>query len=1094
MRTPVEPRIEFDSKLAPYLRLHAPGRAALATEVEESERRPEALTQTRTRQLPVDWDALLAQSRLGAATEIEVFRQEFEASWGARSNPADLMQQYVVPATGLVAAYRRQDGQRPKVEDVPANAVVLRLGRGGNTRYWLVGGDADNPVTIEDFEDYEAGWQRVVRLTTVFPKTDYPSFELTLSSPPKAAGLQQASVVDVRRPLPIDLPGFPLPQPGWELPIPDLRPLPTLYPVSDSYPAAEARHRLESSWTDVATAEILKRVVEAATKDSHQRLDEIDGAALHRAVLGTSTEALQALEASKLSSVPEGAWLFRLRDRVYWVRPKAGQSLPAPDTPEGYNKIWAQIDSIELVKAAGDGAPFSHQFLCPLHLETILAQFEAIDAEEPMAAGFAALGEKLRDRLGEYVSIEDLPDAEIERLTLRYRTLKLRARELAEAKRSLQRQAAQLGYHLALIDGTLPDGRTKGAKGRLYRSSYFWRHYSRLEPYTVEIVRRVGPFRFRVKITRYRPRIISERLLQYEEVPLERAQWEVAQERLAQAGFMPILLDLGPSGYQSADGMRLEDLMEQLDQDEALRQRVALFLPRYQQKLTLGLVKTEYLVVLRPLPGMLPIALPGAYLEESTSYRLSWRGVEIGELLTSVPLAPGESRKIEIAQEYQRSVERVQSVTTALDVSASQSWELSDAIEQTSRRETENSSSSNWNAQASGSYLGFSAGGGGGGSRSSTVRELAQTVRKTASRAARELRQSFRQEVKTSTTDKVSLSSEERTASTVTNINQGATLNIFFYRTQNVFEGALYLEQGRLLLQRSIEMVAGTGIRDYLSFSFAEIGEFIEALLRDPLFAKHVDLHQPWTARRVLLRAAIQPLLSEYVDLAPSAPEFGNLEQKERERLAERASRGLSANAMRFTAALERVEIEYLMNGTLPEAENADRTDEDRYRQELELCSSLLRKLELTNLPIDRHPLIAPSRAIYADACLGQQPATEPYSEWMRSTEVRAREAQVALVQAQARRIDRGVPDSPTELTSPRILRVQPGEDAQSWLIELNAPLPAGQWALALPDGRMLMLEQIPAGRCSIPVRLADGETPAQWSLHDEANQRVIGF
>lgn len=1098
MRTEREPRIQMDPKLTPYLRIHAPGQAASATEAGDTERRPEALTQTRTRPLPVDWDLLLAHSRLGAATEIEVFRQELEASWGLNTDPAKLMARYLVPSTDLVATFRNGASTKPRTEDVPANAVVLKLGRGGGTQYWLDSAKEEMPLTVTDFADYEAGWRRVDRVVTVFPKSSIVQPPLSLELPLDVSTWNLKSVGELQRlPLPIDLPNFPRPTVGVPLPIPNLRPFPLWSPISDVYTAAEARARLEASWTTDASAEVLRAIVKRATNGSHQRLDALDGAALHRAVLGETQDTLLALETAKLVPVPDGAWLLQLRDRIYWARPKVGATLTALDTPDGYQRAWAEIEAIELVKAANRDAPFSHQFLCPMHLENIVAQFESVDAEEPMAAGFAALGDTLKDHLGDSLKIDTVADAEIERLTQRYRTLKLRARELAEAKRSLQRQAAQLGYHLAIVDGVLPDGRTPGLKGRLYRSSYYWVYYSLLEPYTVEIVQHIGFLRFTFRVVRYRTRIVQTRLQVFEEVPLGRAQWEIAQERLAQSGFISVMLELGPSGYVSADGMRLEDLMEQLDQDEALRQRIALFLPRYQQKLTLGLVKTEYLVVLRPLPGMLPIALPGAYLEETTSYRLGWRGVELGELLTSVPLAPGESRRIEISQQFQHKVERVQSVTTALDVSATQSWELSDAIEQTNRRESENSSSSNWNAQASGSFFGISAGGGGGGNRSSTVRELAESVRKTATKAARELRQSFRQEVKTSTTDSILLSGEERTASTVTNINQGATLNIFFYRTQNVFEGGLYLEQGRLLLQRSIEMVAGTGVRDYLSFSLAEIGEFIESLLRDPLFAKHIDLQQPWLARRVLLRATIQPLLAEYVDLSPGAKALSELTDSERERLAQRASRGQATVAMCFAQTLERPEIEYLMQGSLalPDEEEADQSPESMYLRELALCASLLRKLQMTNLPIDRHSLVAPSRAIYADACLGQQPATEPYSEWMRAVEVNTEEAQVDLLRARARNLDRGSGAlDGTLLARPRILRVHQGGNDGQWTIELDSPLPSGRWQLVSDSGPPVALDAAAAGRTSLLVTLPTNAPPGRVRLQETVHGDLIDF
>jgi hypothetical protein len=1086
--------------LSDYVTVRGPGETPQLPSDVDGERRPGALTTTRTRLLPLDWPSLLAAGSISVATEIEVFRQEFERSLGMDEPLASRLVRHWIPP-GELAHYTEVEvtggrfGERPKVTQtaLPPAALVLSHGTKRGVGYWLRPRDGAVLGADNFAADYNSAWAAVLEVVTVLDKNEVGSRGSRVADRIE----DYFNNVVIRPPFPSD------PGPIYEQPIfrslghgvrgaptasrkidpRPILPLPWDNPVPESerLPPADARRELEASWHSELTLERLQPVLFRTDADTWYALDRAAfiAAGEYRYFYGLK-DAWN--EAAHMVAVPAASWILRLRGRHYVVHARGA----AIDfyTTAGYEQAWSAIERLEQVTKR-DLPSFTHAFEAPLHLENIVREYAGLRADLGFAKRLSDLADKLSEA-DQLKAIGDVSDEVIARFAERYRLLKLRAHELRERIRLLQTRAAQLGYHLAVGDldkdpaagapATLPNG-SAGLDGSLYQQSFYWTTYSTLEPYVIEIVFWIhGVVRVVRHETRYRVVYRQRQIESWQRLPLEQPAWVVARDKAAAAGLESFIFDLSAGGLVSDRGMSLSQVMELCDQDEGFRRRVALFIPQYEDRFTRGLVKTGYDVVLRPEPGYVPVALPGVHLREETSYRLAWRGVEIGELLATIPLAPGESRRIDLARQFSRYVERTESVTTALDVTATSSYEITDAIEDTHRREREQMNTSNWNASAkvSGMLDGItgSVSGGGGGSSSETTKDYAQQIRRTASKAARELRQSQKQEVRTTSTERIELRNEEKTSSTVTNINQGRTLNLFFHQLNNVFEGGLFLEDVRFLFTPSVEAVANTRIRDTRTFRLREVGAFVEAFAADALFVRYVAAGKRSRMKRLLLRAAVGPILSEYLELDPAAL-GGKLAPEQVDRLQERQL-ATAVDGYRLQGSLSEEARAYLLAGELPTpaAEPAKPAgtagpdmDEVAYRLELAIVEGIFDRLVTTNLAIEPHVLVVPSKATYVDSVLGVNPATEPYSEEMRVEEAanrrgeaRLKHAQALLLEAQAFRLSMGgTTDGRTyPLAEPAILAVELHPDKRRLEVRLSAPLPAVMWefeteSLSLP-------------------------------------------
>ena len=411
-------------------------------------------------------------------------------------------------------------------------------------------------------------------------------------------------------------------------------------------------------------------------------------------------------------------------------------------------------------------------------------------------------------------AIETMTPQEVESRLAQFLSLNARHENVERALKSLQERALALDVYLALdkippkeLSGLEVPGFPSPEQKELDVGSLYRFRRRRYEEVVVRTTRNTyRSWRLSVLRSRYwshttqesffhsRVNSVERRLVRYitewEKLRLDLEPEEIRRAQLEERGFECYLFDLTDDGYISQDGESLESIMRRCDLDERFRQRCAVFLPGYEQKLTEGTIKTKYLIILAPLPGLDIVSLPEIYLEEQLAYRADWAGSEVGEILHSMSLAPGEKRQVSVSRQFKRETSESRSITSVLDVTRKDSIDLSTSMENTAERERSDTRTKKWNAKASGGFLGFSASAGGGGSKSMTAKQFARHVQSIATKASHSLEKNTRQEISESRTVNTSFESAESTVGTVENINQGRSLNLMFHRLNNVFRAA----------------------------------------------------------------------------------------------------------------------------------------------------------------------------------------------------------------------------------------------------------------------------------------------------------------
>ncbi|HEX8255293.1 MAG TPA: hypothetical protein VF846_19290 [Thermoanaerobaculia bacterium] len=1043
----VSPAVEA---LADALRIHPPNAPRRGLDL-DADRAPALLSFARHRAIELPWESLVPPpvSRRSSVAA-EALRASIENSWGVQRGAADVwpvIQNFVLTANeGESKFVARWFVQRTypnilgiKDEVVPAGAVVLS-DRAGRRFYWLR--SDEGPL---DFQNaYDAAWEAASSAVRVFPSTDLPEpptgppfIELALP----ASSFDWASVLK---------PGSPWPQPTKPIKVP---PIATAH---GSYAAdVEAvRTELEASWGLGIPAAILAKQVSRAAGQDLVRLDE----ARLRTLVPVSGKSAATVEANAVIPLADQEWVIAADGRFYHVVFRSGVNPGAVDLtdPVQYRRAWdEQIERLEQV-GRRTALPFSHFESVDLRPQVILEEYKRFDLERDLASKFSLVGDAVGKRISDSV---ELSVAELDVLAEKYRSIKARMNWVDASRLTLKERASRLGYVLPLApneefrERPNPANNEPLAPGKLYQRFVNYGSYVVSETFLKYELAIFGHLLFREYETRQYT--VYRHFLDAVEIKPEREPWVTKMAELTALGFECHRFALADAGYVSDEGVPLVQMMRRAQRDEEYRRRLAVFIPVYEQRLSQGLVQVSWDVIVRPMPGYAPAVFPSLYVEEALSYRTQWRGVEAGELLHSVPLAPGEERTVSISRSIKQTTERVDSIVSVLDVTQAQSFELNDAMENVARRENTSTTSSNWNVNAGGSFGPFSASGGGGGSTTQTSKDFAESVRRTATKAARELKAQNRQEVRSSTTTSTAVTSEESTTSRISNINQGRTLNLLFYELNNVFDAGVFLDDLEFVYTPSVPLIAGTRLLNPTKMRFGDLRAIVDAIGSDPAFFATVPADRE-AVRRAALDRVMETILSEYV--APPA------EDKSVTRLSTtRSSHALQMEAMPQLFSAEAAD-------KTEEAENGEAA-EPTLDEEIGKALQILARMTRTNAPIVPHTLVTPAPAVYVDAVVGAMPATEPYSDEMRNRELALRTAQA---------LDRA---ADAELKHARALALLHGHSADEGRYELKAPvilgvtikkreltvtlseeLPPGSWTAVVNDTEALAIPPASSG------------------------------
>lgn len=593
--------------------------------------------------------------------------------------------------------------------------------------------------------------------------------------------------------------------------------------------------------------------------------------------------------------------------------------------------------------------------------------------------------------------------------------------------------------------------------------------------------RRAPPSYTRRKVIKY---------TDYELMNFHEAPHLVQYGKLVDEGKTVHLLTMVGEGYVSESGDSLETILMNLQLFPERKSNTVLFLPHHDGLLSGEKSLRGYYIIYRPQAGHKIAAPPTIAFEEKLSYRMKWLGVELGELLHSINLAPGESRTVTINRSYERRSETINEIISEGQISTEYSQEFTSSFEQTLNQEITTEKKSNWSANASGSYGGFSGGASGGGSSSKSVKDFSETVNRSAQKAASKVTTNNSQKVSSKSTNAITISSDESSVSTLVNINQGRSLNALFYSLYNIYEAHLYLDELKLIVDSGQELIAGTGITAKRVYSLEDLESALLFFFSDHYWFKHLGVRPEACAIQVIQKL-LTYLREEY--------SITNADRSSKENsifsYPFEANGAIEKRIQKLETKLAKVSNK--SDTTEPESDTEE-ANKDVKRvlfselEELDLYSELYTKFvtswKQTKGPITSECLLRlPSAAIHQDAFLGVNRATEPYSERMREAEYLHRmeevdnlAAETDKTQALAGSIRRGHRQllATYPLAEPRIMQmVMTGTVAT---ITLTNPLPEGRWIVESSDGTGTV-DTTQIGKAQFVVTLNKAASSEKW-------------
>lgn len=653
---------------------------------------------------------------------------------------------------------------------------------------------------------------------------------------------------------------------------------------------------------------------------------------------------------------------------------------------------------------------------------------------------------------------------EIENLQRRVLRLQIGEQDAQRAIERLVSQAASLGFVLLPEGGKVPapelgEGKKRDVDAGLYQE------YTRTARWTTtyKVRKKIVSGWWIFKTTRIeefdRTKTHEQQVLAYKRVDTSKDLLSETRQDLAAKGMEVFVFDRSPDGFVTVDGTPLRRVMDRCDFDEEFRRHCAVLLPVYEHSLLGDRMVAKYSVFKRPLPGILPTMLPRLALEETLSYRISWREMQLGELINSINLAPGEERQVTMTKSFKHETTVSRSTTSVFDISQSESTDLATEMENQTRQESQQSTNFQSTATASGSYGPFSASATASGGTTRSLNEVSQAISKVARKAARSVSQQNREEVSSSSTARTEITKTDETKATLTNINQGRSLNLMFYRVNNKFSGGLFLDDLGFSVIPGVELIAGSGVHDSRGYGLQELPRLLDEFDDEQLpFDLKSDQRAEYGQR--VLESIRKLLESEYMRHSQS-------EARESKRTGQAQTMSMADE----TGAQEpgpTISVGLLCMPTAP-AKPAAKRERRGGRKSAAVAevaadatgfdefAEALRKATIdSDAPMVPQDLLVSAPGLYLDAVVGAQPGTEPYSEEMRVQEVRmraadvfARESEGLYQRAQALRLARMFGND----AGGWITGVIPLREHKALMVSLSEPLPEGNWHIRF-DGR----------------------------------------
>lgn len=1090
------PRLVASEQIRRFLEIHAPLRHPLRQEKPD----PEAGTSfsfSRTRKVHMLWEGFATAEAI-QFSEVDQLRRRIEAHWGITENLEPDLSEWIEPAREGEYLFWENWGQpNGEKKELPEGTPLLTLLLRKRGKRWAALPTTGGPLEFE--ADYEDAWRRARIVRVELRGTDEVEGAKP-AGPTRADSIFDTdSTFNLDQLLADDRVG-PIFGPDGRFLYPPRGPRDPSYGIPRA-PSVPGRADFERFWGLLPTPEVLARVLKKTTAgEQFWRL--VDKPPTQQEVFAEEAESLEA--------IPENEWVMNWAGRWYWIQTDEALGEQNLTDPASYREFWRQDGAIGLELVAENKAdpPFTLSEDFDLQPAVIEQQYKELEAELRLANKLEAIALKLSDRLDTGSDAAPTTD-EIERLTSRYRELVRPRLEIEKARDLLVERAARLGYVLALQADKTKKVRGGGfvEEGKLYRKTV---RYVRVPARVRSRSRRGGiplplmsPISRRVvrglfgRRRRRRPKIryVRRKLTEYHLVRPSQEPWAERREELEEKGYECSVLELTDNGFVTEDGVEVGEIMARCEYEEAYRRKLVLFLPAFEDTLRRGLVKVRYEALIRPLPGVVAVEEPELYLEEELSYRTEWRGTELGELIQSFNLAPGEEREVTVTREIVRKTEEVESITSVLDVVRERRSEFTTMVEDTLRNEKQTTTTTNWNVKAGASIGVANVSGGVGGSHTKSSKQFAQTVKRSASKASQRLREQQKVEVTSSSRTETRVQRAESTSSTIRNINDGRTLNLLFYNLDNVFLGGLFLENLRFVHFPSVEIVAGTGIREPRTYEFEQLPLLLKESTLDPGFSGIFEDRMASLQIHILRRLSAT-IFEEYTTVGNTEAVDDRTLDREIEKIR---ALDRSTGVLKLPLDVQPEELRAALG--LGEADSPIVYDDpvglhEVLDHELHMILRLLGRLRIEPKAVEPHRISVPSGATYLDAVVGSGEATEQYSERMREHELAVREADAWHRRAEAQVLEaraassRGLLDEEwTVAREPRILKVS--ATTEGALIELSGELPPGSWIASTGDEVLGPAERQPGDQRRVVIRRAAASS-ADLELRDNARRLAI--
>lgn len=649
---------------------------------------------------------------------------------------------------------------------------------------------------------------------------------------------------------------------------------------------------------------------------------------------------------------------------------------------KGYNYFWSKIEELAIsfliaFKADENDILGDETKVGTKEVEDkIKILSEKLPKSVPIQRDFLYYSEeyaRLAAQLEFYISIEekiksekenfingiigkDNIETEIEEKALNYSNLRTKSYEIREKIRRLSQKLKNIGYYLAdeIDNGTvikLPDGKTtitleKGSIYKQYKDIYRW---NTEESYQVEtgVARNI----FNQVTSRYyetRIRLIPHEAIVdlYEKVSFNIDPVFTYQNNLAKDGKFIINAVLKKQGFFTQDNIPLSKILEKCDNDEYYRQKCVIVIPEYDFIQSDRIYKKGAVFYHNPLPGIISKRFPTMGFMEQLAYKISWLGSELGQIVGSINLAPGETREINESSKFSIITNQSLSSKSIYESNISDSSDFASEFQNEASKEmTKNESLS---ASVSGSYGGFVSGSA-SGSLNTSLKTFTRDMSKIAKKVSNTINRKVNQESSISTVSTTTTENNDSKKVTITNINQGSTLNLFLYQINNRFRSGLFVNDLEFHMTASKELIQGSELYEHYSYKLQDFEFFFSDLYSKLPFSLNEE-EQKIFAKRIIL------LLND---------SFGEYEISS-------GSDSTNNTILRFDTNDSDKKVDKALDA------------EQLYEIFIEKLKS---KIIDDSLNILADILTMPTKALYLDSKVGINPATEPYAEKMRLLE-----------------------------------------------------------------------------------------------------------